>query len=143
VKSYSWHEVFSPDEMKLYQRAVELVAAAPYAINGELVRCHELARAVATCLDLSDAHVCDGLYGSVDHSWLWTKPPPAIFARWNPSILDVYAPGVHPQVVLVDWYNHRDYRRGEPRKDIRQGIVRELVKLLGGDSCKLEAKNGR
>lgn len=137
MRSYSWHEVFSVEELRLYERAVELVKLAPYKLNGQLVRCHELARAVGHILELTDLCVSDGYYGLGEHTWLWTKPlSPGPVLSSPPNILDVYCPGVEPQVVLVDWYNHQAYRRGDRREDISGNVVKCLIRcMVGAPAC--------
>jgi hypothetical protein len=127
---YAEQEVFSEDEQALLARAIQLVKLAPYEIDGEAVRCHELARAVAAHLRLT---VADGWFGMVDHSWCWCQRFRPGFGPL-PNILDVYAPGRLPQVMLVDssstWLP-RDYKLGDRRRDIRRPVIRRLFEMLG------------
>lgn len=90
-----------------------------------LVRCHELARAVAKLLGPS-VEVQDGHAGFVEHSWLWLEH--------HHVILDVYFPGAKPQVLLIDYLSvgspfRAIYRPGAPRQDIRQRDVARLYQL--------------
>lgn len=99
--SYAEDEVFSKQEKALYRKAVEYVKIAPDHIGGEVIRCHELARAVGRVLGLTHE---DGRFGFVEHTWLWTRPRGSeeFAAPWVlPNILDVYVPGSMPQVQLV------------------------------------------
>jgi len=97
---YAQREIFTPLELKLRDHANTLVAIAPYEIDGEPVRCHELARAIGAVLGLQHE---DGRFGFVEHTWLWTKPIDREHAPWMlPNILDVYVPGSVPQVQLID-----------------------------------------
>jgi len=101
VIGYALREVFSKREIDLRYNAETLVAITPYEIDGELVRCHELARAVGKVLKLEHE---DGRYGFVEHTWLWTEPKmnEKFHAPWFlPNVLDVYVPGGVPQVQLV------------------------------------------
>lgn len=96
---YAAKEVFSRRELQLLDRAQTLVAMAPYEINDELVRCHELARAIGEVLELKHE---DGRYGFVEHTWLWTSEKDPEGSPWVlPNVLDVYTPGCDPQVQLV------------------------------------------
>ena len=98
MKGYAEREVFTERELTLLNMATALVDLVPYELDGEPVRCHELARAVGVVLDLQHE---DGKFGFVEHTWLWTSPLGEI-APWHlPNILDVYVPGSLPQVQLV------------------------------------------
>ena len=131
-KSYAERHVFSQHEMGLLDLATNLVLRAPYEINGNVVRCHELARVVGEILGLE---VQDGRYGFVEHSWLWTAPP--VFKQDKdkvvlPKILDVYVPGGLPQVQLFDIsvavpMNHT---YGNPRSDIDEDVLKVLRMAL-------------
>lgn len=129
MKGYAYEEVFTAEERKLQARAAKLVAKAPYLFGGSHVRCHELARAVAKVLGLKNA-VCDGWFGMVEHTWLWTTPHQPL--AFLPNVLDVYRPGCHPQVVLVHTSSTLpfDYRRGDKRKDIDPIVVDRLVAAM-------------
>jgi hypothetical protein len=131
---YAAREIFTEQEGDLLAKAEGLVDVAPYELEGDLVRCHELARAVGRILDLQ---YCDGWFGMIDHSWLWTRPPRLIdgfFADGVPNVLDVYAPGRLPQVVLVASSPHLpyEYRRGDGRSDVRAPTVEALIELMRG-----------
>jgi len=134
MMSYAALHVFRPMDEVLLGRAQQLIEFVPtYDPKGELVRCHELARAVGRMLGLQ---VQDGLYGFVEHSWLWLSSPEADYRRFPryhlPKILDVYVPGSLPQVQLVDTASglcHR-YLPTEPRTDIVDDTVDWLYRAL-------------
>ena len=131
---YAAQEVFGEGERFLLTRSEKLIALAPtYDGDGKLIRCHELARAVGKSLGLA---VQDGLYGFVEHSWLWLSSPDADYRRFPryhlPKILDVYVPGSLPQVQLVDTASglcHR-YLPTEQRTDIAEDTVNALLQLF-------------
>lgn len=123
---YAQREVFAASEQRLLVQAIEIISC----IRDEEpeLRCHELARGVGALLDLQ---VCDGYYGMVSHSWLWTGH----FEEFSslPNILDVYCPGRLPQVQLVHTSSTLpfEYRRHTPRTDIRQAIVDKITERFG------------
>jgi hypothetical protein len=132
VKGYADCEIFNVREKTALRAATALVRLVPEAIDGEAVRCHELARAVGRMLGLEH---CDGRYGFVEHTWLWTEPfdlerhaPPWIL----PNVLDVYVPGSLPQVQLVHMGSTglppRYYLTNLPEPQVREDVVAELVK---------------
>ena len=132
MKSYAEWELFDARELALLEQATQLVAQAPGSFDGQFVRCHELARAVGLRLDLL---VCDGAFGFVEHTWLWTCPPDANLIGqappWMlPNILDVYVPGSLPQVQLVHQSTGLParYRSDSPREDVRQDVVMALLR---------------
>lgn len=112
-----------------------IVEAIPNTVNGELVRCHEVARIVASILNL---WVQDGFYGYVDHSWCWTREPPKEFIGMSnmPNILDPYCVGSLPQVRLLAGgstslpHTGTSYRMGLPRTDINQKFVDKTVQRI-------------
>lgn len=118
---------FSAQELCYLHRSQEVVSHVPYDLGGKVVRCHELSRALARVLGLTTE---DGYYGMVEHSWVWTTPREPFSPL--PNILDPYAPGRYPQVQLVHSHLHLpfEYRRGEPRTDIDQSMVDNLVIIL-------------
>ena len=126
---YAAEELFSLEEKRLLGLAQAMVLQAPYEIDGECVRCHELARAVALLLEIP-RQVSDGWYGQVDHTWIWTTPREAFSPL--PNVLDVYTPGRHPQVILIHTSTHLpfEYRRGARRRDIRKKVISDLVTLM-------------
>lgn len=129
---YAEREIFTPREMRILEHAKALVALAPYELQGAEVRCHELSRAVGHLINLE---VVDGWYGHVSHSWCWLDPlPEGGLPRLVPRILDPYVPGRLPQCQLIDTSTVLpfEYRRGDPRKDIRQSVVVALVDLMRG-----------
>lgn len=130
MHGYAAREIFTEAEVALVSRVSSLVAACPYEIDGEPVRCHELVRAVGEELGLSWA---DGWFGMVEHSWLWTKP--WVRPGPMPNIIDAYSPGRLPQVMLVHTGSHAlpcDYRRGDyiDGKDIRWAVLNQLRQLM-------------
>jgi hypothetical protein len=132
VISYSEREIFTLREKKIYHLVCGLVGfVAPSDIDGEPIRCHELARAVGKVLDLE---VCDGRFGFVEHSWLWTESLDPAVAPWVlPRILDVYVPGAIPQVQLVDTHSGlppRYYLSNVLDVTIREDVVEHLVRLF-------------
>jgi len=149
--SYAQTDLFSAEELRLFRRAEGLVAALPFATLETplgVVRCHELARAVAVDLNRvardGVLHVRDGKFGQVDHSWIELP---------TRNILDVYAVGSLPQVQLVYMSTgalrdrNRCYQTGlSPRGDIRQATCDELLELFAGAPTlrsELDASRGR
>lgn len=134
MRSHSQTEVFNAAEIDCLKMAARIVAKLPnVGPTGEPIRCHEVARIVGAVLGMQ---VCDGLYGFVDHSWLWTTPfiKDDIVGRIGvPNILDPYCVGSLPQVRLVDcsvvslphvgW----SYRPSGKRTDIHEIFVAEMV----------------
>ncbi len=136
MKSYAELEMFKETEIQLLKRAILLVERVPDQVLGELVRCHELARAAGKILGLS---VQDGYYNFIEHSWLWLTPyDPDDF--YIPNVLDVYVPGRIPQVQLVNTNSSalpRDYRRGQDeRTDINELAVEKILWYMVGQSEK-------
>jgi len=138
VRSYSLRETIAPAHYGAHALAVDLVhRVAHLDAHGDEVRCHELARAVLRVLhDVRPdvrALVVDGRCGYVDHSWLRLEP--VIFAKHaaqrasGPFVLDVYAPGSSPQVLLLAASHGIDaaYVPGPPRRDVRDDVVDHLV----------------
>lgn len=130
MRSFHESEHFGTVAVALFKRAQEIVAAIPDPENGaEPWRCHEVARVVGEALGLD---AVDGSYGAVSHSWLVV---PGGGTSGCDAVLDVYAAGVLPQVVLVDMYyglpGIKNYAPGRPRSDIRVGDVecmrREII----------------
>jgi len=136
MRSYSTTR-FTQCEQELLVQAQTLVEAVPSTV-GEQVRCHELARAVATILSLP---VQDGRFEAVEHSWIWAKSGWEYHSDYRdfcgaPPILDVYVPGCLPQVQLVDWSHwglpyKRVYVPGELRNDIDDEMLKRLVAMMG------------
>lgn len=130
MQGYAELEVFTEREKHLLAAAQRLVTKTPYALDGEPVRCHELARAVGRLLELE---TMDGHFGYVEHSWLWTSPL-KIGSPWElPNVLDVYVPGAMPQVQLVHMHTRLPHRySSRPIKDleIRIEMVERLIDLM-------------
>jgi len=130
---------FKDQEIEYLERTQRLVKLVPYELDSKVVRCHELARAIAKLLGLTFE---DGYYGMVEHSWVWTRPrepfePPS-------NILDPYTPGRLPQVQLVHSSTMLpfEYRRGDPRKDIDQEMVDSLVQIFEESQRVIRCLNG-
>lgn len=119
--------MFSDQVLERYERAREFVSLVPDDLG--LIRCHELTRAVARYLGAT-VEVQDGHFGAVTHSWLWADRSGPM-----PPILDVYFPGVVPQVVLV---HHGSaalpfrgcYRQGPFRRDIDTMMVSRIYRAV-------------
>lgn len=124
---YAATERFPSDLMRDRIIAERIVAALPDKDeNGEWIRCHEVARVVASRLPPTWT-VVDGYYATCDHSWL--RSPAGL-------VLDTYAVAVLPIVQLVDTYalfNRNRYRSGQPRRDIRKDVLLALQQVL--DRC--------
>lgn len=100
MKSYAEVNVFTANELSLLRKAEAMLERIPYELDVP-IRCHELARAAGNVLGLE---VCDGRFGFVEHSWLWTEKMEGekFCAPWSlPNVLDVYVPGAVPQVQLI------------------------------------------
>jgi hypothetical protein len=140
MRSYSETNVFIPEHLALFAEVQTLVASFPDTdIEGRLLRCHEIARAVAIAFNLT---VIDGVYGCVEHSWcMIPKPlsPKPLLIGERPLgthyrvIIDPYAVGRLPQVQMVSvgstlphdrWYSER-----KPRTDIREDVLRLLCEI--------------
>lgn len=138
MRGYSELCLFEPQQVQWWKRATAMVASLPdepdmlkYVVSrndedlsDDLIRCHELARAVADVLKLD---VFDGKCGSVDHSWL-----AAGGKNWftKDTILDVYSVVGLPMVQLVNdsWIiDKSEYVPGSPRADIKHAVVERLV----------------
>ena len=131
---YAEREVFTNDELVMLGRAQKLVEPVPYELDGEPVRCHELARAVGRMLGLEHE---DGHFGFVEHTWLWTGEYDGKGHRWSlPNILDVYVPGSVPQVQLVHMgatgLPSRYFLAVVIGLDVRQPIVDRLLSIMEG-----------
>lgn len=129
MRSFHETEHFTEVAVALFRRAQEIVSAIPDPeTSAEPWRCHEVARVVGGVLGLE---VVDGSYGSVSHSWLVV--PGGGTSGCN-ALLDVYAAGVLPQVLLVDMYyglpGIKSYVSGRQRNDIRQGDIERMRRGL-------------
>lgn len=77
--------------------AQEIVSRLPEEVDGQPVRCHEIARVVHAMLGHRHYfEVVDGKYGPYEHTWL--------ASRRLACILDTYAIGRFPIVQLVSPY---------------------------------------
>lgn len=122
--------IFTEEEHALLLRAERIVELLPETTpDGELIRCHEVARIVGYLLKLP---VQDGKYGMCDHSWCWTREPDPDYhilrVSAAPKILDPYAIGSLPVVRLLDsgvsvphigW----SYMPGQARDDVKKDFV--------------------
>lgn len=136
MKSYSETNIFGACDRKLFELATRLVAGL--GDRPKMIRCHELARALGEVLKLPFQ---DGMYGFVEHTWLWTKSmgnwiDPLEIMRTGPNILDVYCVGRLPMVQLIDGEHTQlphlgySYRPMLPRNDIDSRIVTSLVEEI-------------
>ena len=129
MKSYSEKTIFTRREIRLWTRATKLVTNLVEPRNRQDLRCHEVARAVGDVLGLT--HI-DGKFGFTEHTWLSTVQT----STDKPNILDVYAVGMLPMVLLVDAHHgtlempklYKPFRK--PREDIREDVVDLLVKQM-------------
>lgn len=134
--SYAVKErVFKPGELLNYGAAARIIERLDEP-EGKTFRCHELARAMSRVLGLPYQ---DGYYEHIQHTWLWTcelPEPPFGYREVVPNILDIYVPGGHPQVQLVDFSSilpaRRTYIWTVPLKveDIDEELVDALEKLF-------------
>lgn len=133
---------FKPEEVALFKAVSWVVDAIPddYRPHGELVRCHELARAVHDWYSRRPHNgeerplilgVVDGQYGVpgsiwVEHSWIETG--------FGHNILDVYAVGKLPPVQLLDGMfklpTHQVFQAKKLRGDIMEDVVEELIAMF-------------
>lgn len=132
--------VFKSKEVALFKAVTWAVDSIPdnYRPHGELVRCHEMARAVHDWAERQPRGrfgteplllgVVDGRYGVpgniwVEHSWLETGH--------GHNILDVYAVGKLPPVQLLDGTfklpTQQCFQPGKLRGDIMEDVVEELI----------------
>lgn len=138
--SYSERKIFGEREIKLWRRACQFVARLPDSPDEMEHRCHELARAVAYWLNKEgrfreplswkNVQVVDGLFGSVDHSWIVLRD--CEIGQY--IILDVYAVGCLPQVQLVHAWEmlQRKYTPMSTRDDIREHRLQWMIKMMAG-----------
>lgn len=125
MNSYSEDSVLFSEDVSAYELArdvVDLVDERMVA-GDDLIRCHELARAVQEMLErhgFPGWEVADGKFGIVEHSWL--------FRRNRYVILDPYAVGRLPmvQLVAVSFKFELPYRVGSPRDDVRLDVLDRL-----------------
>ena len=147
---YSATDVFSRDALDALRWAEAVVDVMPERVDGEVLRCHEVARAVwfllRACASASTekneaiyrSTVVDGRFGYHDHSWIALED--ATRQRGGLCVLDPYAIGRLPTVQLVDqdclalaYHPSRDndspwrYRVGPERRDVRWDVVASLV----------------
>lgn len=124
---YSISQIFTLTELDLARDVSSAIIKLP---EDEHLRCHELARAVATHFADNPLrpYVVDGKFGLVDHSWIQ-------FGKGHKErghILDVYAVGSCPMVQLIDAFSvglrsARQFVTGETRDDIRGDDVERLL----------------
>jgi hypothetical protein len=127
MKNYSY---FSGAHVKVWELATDLVSRLDVSkLSRQVVRCHELTRAVFVCLpDVVCHNILDGHFGSVEHSWIELDN--------GLAILDVDSVSRTPMVqLLVDprpWpvSLSKLYVPGKPRQDIDVAFVRELARAM-------------
>jgi len=125
VKSYTLKECVSEEAVQIWKEATRLISF----IQGysDLIRCHELARAV---VEIVGGEVRDGKFGPIEHSWIQLKTPCL-------SILDPYQPGTVPQCVLI----HKNllnpivslYESWPFRTDIRNDVVQSITIIFANN----------
>src|SRR5579859_6266496 len=122
MKGYSVGQ-FPREAIEAWRKA-ELIVRSFVEYPDELLRCHEVARAVFVVLmdagalgTFAAARVVDGWYAGADHSWIELRPG---------IILDPSAVARAPMVQLVDTANillqSRLFSEEEKRTDIRSEI---------------------
>jgi hypothetical protein len=125
---YSATHIFREEDRTLMQVAAEIVRILPERDrSGQELRCHEVARVVATALESkkSNLTVCDGHYMMAQHSW--------ILICGDRLALDPYAVGRLPVVQLVDVGSlavRGIYLPGPRREDIREDVIEALLRHL-------------
>lgn len=129
MRSIAETEVFTKRALQLLEGARIIVDRLPTRDHhGGLLRCHEVARVVGSCLELE---VIDGRYEyGHEHSWCIVHHQPGDPTRW--SILDPYTIGRIPPVQLVAVL-HTMPNRYFPearRTDIRDDVVQRLIKWV-------------
>lgn len=124
MKSYSEKNIFTPRAIKYFKFATEKIKELGDS-RGEIIRCHELARAIHRLIDDSDVKVVDGLYAAVDHTWLMV----------DCFILDVYKVGSLPMVQLsaIVPGEQLQYREDSFRFDIDDEEISLLVSMMGSN----------
>lgn len=139
MDSYAGLHGFTLAERGLLRQAEHVVAALPdNDPDGEPLRCHEVARVVAHFIRRP---VIDGRYGALEHSWLGLQPDngdegyrdTVRRVSQHGKLLDTYAPGRVPQVMLVDASaitipERISYEPGPQRTDIREELVGQLIR---------------
>lgn len=127
--------VFGDRSLRAFRLASDVVEAIPCngrgEFEGELLRCHEVARTVFSFFthpDLADSLLVDGKFGPMPHSWIYA---PTSYDTVRIT-LDPYAVGRLPQVQLVEigWDLSRGYKYGPVRTDIRLDVIAKLLASL-------------
>lgn len=127
--------VFAERSQRAFRLASAVVEALPCngrgEFEGELLRCHEVARTVFsffTVPELADSVLVDGKFGPMPHSWIYA-PTAHDTIRMT---LDTYAVGRLPQVQLVEigWDLSRGYKYGPVRRDTRLDVIAKLLASL-------------
>lgn len=129
VKDGRSDPIFSEKDLSLLNATQAIVELLPERTpDGNLVRCHEVARIVGGILNLN---VQDGKYGACDHSWLLIP-----VKNWIPKILDPYCVGSLPIVRIVDcspifpYFNL--YKFGPVRTDILFEFIQDQIQKFSG-----------
>lgn len=129
MQGYTERVIFTRQEIRVWKMATEMVNRLPDPLESNEIRCHELARAVGQVLGLDHS---DGKFGFVEHSWLRTCPD----VKGRSNILDVYAVGMVPMVMLVDTKHvtlqmRKLYVPAKiPRTDIDEDRVKWLIQQM-------------
>lgn len=137
---YSANEVFTPAQQAALRIAANCIEWLPEEYDGELLRCHEIARIVQRRLMQTwvhgsvnlDVQLVDGNYGIADHSWLVFGPSYyrelESYRNTGVVILDPYCVGRLPVAQLVHAHLHFAdlYRPGPRRTDIRNAVIGAL-----------------
>lgn len=118
--TYAMRKVFTVGQINAWEEVAHRVGKLSDRWGDEL-RCHEIVRALWSILPGDRWHAFDGKCGPVEHSWL-------VFAGdlHRLVIVDPYAPGCHPSVLLLDMLAASHYVRGDERKDINYDLVHQL-----------------
>lgn len=132
---YSYNEVFTPDEINIWQEVVDVVNLIPDRSQlYEWTRCHEVARIVAA-LYPDELYYEDGEYTlGLTHSWCRFKDPDTHYNQMGRRIviLDTYAFHQLPAVQLVNVGSmiNNPYIRGKVREDIEWSFVEATVEMI-------------
>lgn len=134
MRSHAETDIFTLRERGAFEAAQRFIARVGDPPPGAPpIRCHELAHAFGRFFGLP---VVDGHFGIVDHSWVILPNPEAPKSLRHGKILDIYAVGALPQVMLLDACHYglpysAGYHPGPPRTDIDETQVLALMRLLG------------
>lgn len=132
MRSYAEIAIFDPYYINVFNMAIKLVEKASNddKIDDKVIRCHELARAVANVLSGHNLQVVDGKLEGIEHTWLAFAGN--IGDPNSKHILDVYVPGRMPQVQLIHdhFFVAKQYKAGHYRHDVDHAIVQKLAERM-------------